>query len=183
MKILTDFFPIVLFYIAYKLEGIYVATAVAIAACVVQVAYLRFTHKKIEMVHWVTLGLVVVFGGATLLLQDETFIKWKPSIINWLFGAAFLGSQFIGAKPLIQRMMGQNMRLATPIWYRLNLIWSLFFFAVGCINLYVVHNFDTDTWADFKLFGMLGLTLVFLVGQGFYLMRHVEPANQPENED
>lgn len=183
MKLLADFFPVILFYIAFKLEGIYVATAVTILACVVQVGYFWFSRRRVEMVHWVTLGLVIIFGGATLLFQDETFIKWKPSIINWLFGAVFLGSQFIGSQPLIQRMMGKTIQLPNPIWHRLNLIWSLFFFAIGCINLYVMHNFDTDTWADFKMFGMLGLTVVFLVGQGFYLMRHIEPSNQPKNEE
>lgn len=181
MKILADFFPVILFYIAYKVSDIYVATGVAMAACLLQVGGLWLLKKRIETVHWVTLFMVVIFGGATLLLHDEQFIKWKPTIINWLFGVVFLGSQFFG-KPLVQRMMGASLKLPDLIWQRLNLMWAAFFLSVGGLNLYVMRTYDTDTWADFKLFGMLGLTVLFLIAQGLYLMRHIEPNQSKETE-
>lgn len=183
MKLLTDFLPILLFYVAYKLEGIYVATAVAMIASLAQVSYFGLVRRRVENVHWVTLGLIILFGGATLLFQDEAFIKWKSSVINWLFGVVFLGSQFVGKMPLIKRVMGQTLYLPDPVWNRLNTIWAAFFFIVGGLNWYVLQHFDTDTWADFKMFGTLGLTLVFLVGQGIYLMRYIDPSKQPENEE
>ncbi len=181
MKLLFDFFPIVLFFIAYKYSGIYAATAVAIAATVVQVAYVWLKHRKVEKMHLVTLALIVVFGGATLLLKDEMFIKWKPTVLNWLFGLAFIGSQFIGEKTLVERMMGANVQLKINIWGRLNLSWAIFFFAVGFINLYVVYNFDTDTWVNFKLFGILGLTFAFVIAQALFLARYIE--EMPETPD
>ncbi len=178
MKFLYDFFPILLFFVVYKMYDIYAATAVAIAASVVQVAGFWLKHRRFENMHLITLGLVVVLGGATLWLQDEEFIKWKPTVVNWLFGAVFLGSQYIGAKPVVERMMGQALELPAAIWRRLNMSWVLFFFALGGVNLYVVYNFDTDTWVNFKLFGMMGLTLGFVVAQSFYLARHVKPEEQ-----
>lgn len=174
MKLLFDFFPIVLFFIAYKVFDIYVATAVAIAAGFVQSGLFWAKHRRFEKMHIITLAILVVFGGATLILQDEMFIKWKPSVLNWLFGAVFIGSQFIGTKTIVERMMGSNVSLPGPIWTRLNMSWGIFFMALGFINLYVVYNFDTDTWVNFKLFGMLGLTIAFVIAQSAYLMRHVE---------
>ena len=183
MKLLFDFFPILLFFIVYKTFDIYAATLVAILASVVQVGYARLRHGKVDTMHLVTLGLIVVFGGATLLLQDETFIKWKPTVVNVLFALAFLGSHFIGRKTLVERVMSSSISLPAPVWTRLNLSWVMFFFALAAINLYVVYNFDTDTWVNFKLFGMLGLTLAFLVAQGFYLSRHMtEPESELEND-
>ncbi|MDH5548104.1 MAG: septation protein A [Gammaproteobacteria bacterium] len=175
MKLLIDFFPILLFFIAYKTYDIYVATMVAIAASVVQVAYIWTKHRRVENMHLITLALVVVFGGATLLLEDEMFIKWKPTVVNWLFAVAFLGSQFIGEKNLVERMMGASITLERGLWAKLNWSWVLFFVFLGVVNLYVVYNFDTDTWVNFKLFGMMGLTLAFLLIQGFFLMKHIEP--------
>ena len=172
MKFLFDFLPILLFFIAFKLYDIYVATAVAIVVSVVQVGWLWLQYRRVERMPLITLALIVVLGSATLLLHDENFIKWKPTAVNWLFGVVFLGSQFIGKRPLIERMMGGNMELPAAVWVRLNLAWAVFFVAMGLANLYVAFNFDTDTWVDFKLFGMLGLTLVFVVAQAFYLARH-----------
>lgn len=173
MKLLFDFFPIVLFFAAYKLEGIYVATGVAIAATLLQVSYLWWRHRRVEGMHLVTLGLIVILGGATLYLHDEQFIKWKPTVINWLFAAVFLFSQFIGDKPVIQRMMAGNIELPQTIWYRLNLSWALFFLILGAVNLFVVYNFDTDVWVNFKLFGMLGLTVAFALLQAVFLTRYL----------
>lgn len=180
MKFLADFFPVLLFFAAYKVYDIYVATAVAIAASFVQVGAHWYRHRRFETMHLVTLAIMVVFGGATLLLQDEMFIKWKPTIINWLFGALFLGSHFIGEKTIIQRMMSQAMTLPPPVWFKLSISWILFFIATGFINLYVVYNYDTDTWVNFKLFGLMGLTFSFVILQFVFLAKHIKPDVDPD---
>ncbi|MGI9335982.1 MAG: septation protein A [Gammaproteobacteria bacterium] len=191
MKLLFDFFPIVLFFITFKAyddphEGVLAATAVIIAATAVQVAVTWMRNRRVEKMHLITLALVVVFGGLTLIFKNELFIKWKPSIVNWLFAAALALSHFFGEHNLIRRMMGHAVELPQIIWTRLNTAWALFFVAMGLLNLYVVYNFDTDTWVDFKLFGLMGWTLIFVIAQTIYLMRHVrEPdtnqaAKQPQ---
>ena len=174
MKFMFDFFPVLLFFIAYKMYDIYTATAVLIISCFVQTVGHWAIHRRFEKSHLITLVLVSLFGGATLLLQDEMFIKWKPSVINWLFGVAFIGSQFIGEKNLIQRMLGAQLDLPQTIWRNLNSAWAIFFIALGFANLYVVYNFDTDTWVDFKMFGLMGLTLGFMLLQGIYLAKHIK---------
>ncbi len=181
MKALFDLFPILLFFIAYKVYDIYVATAVAIGASLLQVGLYWAKHRRVENMHLVTLVLIVVFGGATLLLRDEMFIKWKPTVLNWLFGMAFLGSHFIGKRHLVQRMMGEAVTLPRIVWRRLNLAWTLFFFALGAVNLMVAYNFETDVWVDFKLFGILGLTLVFILAQSLYIARHLKPGTGEEH--
>lgn len=180
MKLLFDFFPILLFFAAYKFFDIYVATGVAIAASFVQVGYSWFKTRKVEAMHLVTLAIIVVFGGLTLYLRDEQFIKWKPTVINWLFGLVFLASQWLGEKTMIERMMGENLELPPPVWRRLNLSWTAFFFLLGAINLFVMYSFDTDTWVNFKLFGMLGLTVAFVLLQSVYLSRHLPQAKTEE---
>ena len=179
MKLLFDFFPIVLFFVTFKMhddpkQGILMATAVIIVATCVQVGGSWFYQRRVEKMHLVTLVLVVVLGGITLVLQDEIFFKWKPTVVNWLFALVFLGSQFVGKKNLVRRMMESKVQLADEIWTRLNISWSLFFLLMGGLNLFVVYNYDTDTWVNFKLFGLMGLTFVFIIAQGVYLMRHVE---------
>ncbi len=174
MKFLFEFFPVLLFFIAFKLYDIYVATAVAMVASAVQVGWSWLRHRRVERMPLVTLALIVILGGATLVLQDESFIKWKPTIVNWLFAAVFLGSRFIGNKTLIEHMMGANLALPAAIWSKLNLAWVIFFVFLGILNLYVAFYFDTQTWVDFKLFGMLGLTLMFVIMQAFYLARHLK---------
>lgn len=163
MKLLFDLFPVVLFFIAYKLQGIYVATAVIIVATVLQVGYVYLKHKRVEKIHLITLVLILVLGGLTLILQDEDFIKWKPTIVNWGFALVFLGSHFIGSKPIIRRMMDQAIHLPDLVWIRLSFMWIVFFVLSGVVNLYVAFNYDTDTWVDFKLFGLMGMTLVFII--------------------
>ncbi|MCX8049950.1 MAG: septation protein A [Methylohalobius sp.] len=181
MKLLFDFFPVVLFFIAYKLDGIYVATGVAIAATLLQVGYLWLRQRRVETMHLVTLGLIVILGGATLYLHDEQFIKWKPTVVNWLFGAILLFSQVVGDKPLIQRMMAESLALPNQIWSRLNLSWALFFWLLGAANLFVALRFDTEVWVNFKLFGMLGLTVVFAILQAAFLARYLpEPESTKE---
>lgn len=180
MKLLFDFFPILLFFIIYKFYGIYVATAVAIAATIVQVAIVWVKTRKVEFMQMVTLVLICVFGGATLLLHDELFIKWKPTIVNWIFGGVFLASHFIGKQPFIQKTMGSSMALPDTVWRRLNMSWALFFVTLGSVNLFFVYNFDTETWVNFKLFGMFGLMLLFILIQAPYLSKHVQVESQPE---
>ncbi|WP_426417037.1 septation protein A [Aestuariirhabdus sp. LZHN29] len=205
MKLLVDFLPIVIFFAVYKLSAelialfsgvlspdliellnqtqpIIIATAVLIPATVVQILYTRWATGKIEKMHLVTLVLVVALGGATVLFGDKSFIQWKPTIVNWLFAVVFLGSQFIGNKNLIQRMMDSKVTMPLEIWKRLNYGWVVFFLFAGTINLYVAYTLSEEAWVNFKLFGMLGLTLVFIIAQGVYLSRHIidEP---PEAEN
>ena len=181
MKFLFDFFPILLFFVAYKTFDIYVATATAIVATFVQVGWVWFRQRRIEKMHVITLGIIVLFGGATLILKDPVFIMWKPTIAYWLFAAVFLGSQLIGDKVLIERMMGHAIQTTRSIWVRLNLAWAVFFIAMGFVNLYVAFNYAEDTWVNFKLFGLLGLTVLFVIAQGVVLARYVEekPAVEP----
>jgi intracellular septation protein len=186
MKFLFDFFPILAFFVAFKVhddpkQGILVATAVAIAASLVQVGAYWYKHRRFETMHLVTLLLILLLGGATLWLQDEIFIKWKPTAVNWLFGIVFLGSHYIGQKPLIERMLGSSLTLPRGVWTRLNMSWVIFFIFMGFANLYVAYNFDTDTWVDFKLFGMMGMTLAFVVGQAFYLGRYIKDDVEEES--
>lgn len=181
MKLLTDFLPIVLFFVAYQLYDIYVATAVAIATSILQIGYFWLLRKQLEKMHLVTLGLLVIFGGLTLLLRDPLFIKWKPTVVNWLFATVFVGSQFIGKKPLVARVMGHAVDLPDAIWGRLNISWGLFFLVSGALNLYVAFNFSEAAWVNFKLFGMLALTVVFIILQSFYMARHAQDRSQEES--
>lgn len=178
MKQLIEFFPIVLFFIAYKLYDIYVATGVMIAATALGVSLAWMIYQQVASMQWITLILAVVMGGATLYLHDERFLKWKLSIVEWLFGLAFLGSQIIGKKPFVERMMATNLTLPSPIWRRLNLMWAVFFISVGFLNLYVMYHYSTDDWVNFKTFGVPGLTVLFIVLQILYLYKHV-----PETKD
>ncbi len=178
MKQLLEFIPIILFFITYKIYDIYTATAVIIVATIIQVGYTWFKFKKVEPMQWITLGLIIVMGGATIYLQNEQFIKWKLTIIEWLFGLAFLGSQLFGKKPFVERMMGANLELPTNIWKRLNLMWAAFFISVGFINIYVLQNYNTDDWVTFKTFGVPGLMIIFIIFQMLLIYKHI-----PETEE
>jgi len=182
MKMLFDFFPVLLFFIAYKMYDIYMATAVLIIACTVQTFGHRIIKGRFENAHLITLVLVALFGGLTLILQDETFIKWKPTAINWLFALVFIGSQFIGKKPVIERMMGANITLPAAVWTKLNIAWAIFFILLGALNIYVAFSFDTDTWVNFKLFGLMGLTFVFIIAQSFYLLPYLRELESTDND-
>ena len=181
MKFLFDFFPILLFFIAYKAYDIYVATAVIIVASFIQVSWFWMQHRRVEKMHVITLVIVTIFGGATLAFDDPDFIKWKPTVVNWLFGVVFIGSQFIGKKPIVQRMMEANVELPATVWPKLNLAWAAFFIFSGCLNLYVAFSghYDMDAWVNFKMFGMIGLTFVFIIGQAFFIGRYIK---EPEDE-
>ena len=173
MKLLFDFFPILIFFICYKFFGLYAATAVAMGASLLQVILFRIKHQRYLAVHLISLGIIMVLGGATLFFHNPLFIKWKPTTLYWLSSLVFLGSTFIGEKPLIRKMMEKNIELPVPIWIKLNYAWALFFMIMGCINLYVAYTFDTDIWVNFKLFGGAGLTVLFVFIQALYLNKHV----------
>ena len=173
MKQLLDFIPVILFFITFKLYDIYIATAVVIVATIIQVIFSWFKYKKVETMQWITLGLILVMGGATLYLQDEQFIKWKLTIIEWLFGVSFLGSQFIGKKTFVERMMGASLELPQMVWKRLNLMWASFFISVGFINIYVMQNYNTDDWVTFKTFGVPGLMVIFILVQMIFIYKYI----------
>ncbi len=173
MKLLVDFFPIILFFVAFKFAGIYVATATAIAATFAQIGWLKLRRRKVDTMMWVSLAIIVVFGGATLVLHDETFIKWKPTVLYWLFGAALALARLLWRKNLIRTMLGEQVTLPETAWRQLNWSWIGFFATMGALNLYVAYNFSTDQWVNFKLFGGLGLMLVFVVLQALLMAKHV----------
>jgi len=189
VKQLMDFIPLILFFIVYKIEprsiellgqsltfgGIFSATAVLIASSVLVYGALFVRHRKLDKGQWLTLIGCLAFGGLTLALHDETFLKWKAPIINGLFASAFAVSGFIGDKPIVQRMLGHVVELPAVIWQRLNIAWVLFFLISGAANLFVAFTFDS-IWVDFKVFGSLAMTLVFLLGQGIFLARYMNGA-------
>ncbi|MCY1347991.1 putative intracellular septation protein A [compost metagenome] len=154
------------------LGGIFSATAVLIVSSVIVYGTIFLLQRRLEKGQWLTLVACLVFGGMTLAFHSETFLKWKAPVVNWLFALAFAGSHFIGDKPLIQRMMGHALNLPQAIWIRLNLAWIAFFLVCGFANLFVAFTFH-EFWVDFKVFGSLGMTVLFLVGQGVYLARHI----------
>ena len=172
-KWLFDLLPVILFFAAFKLADIYIATAVAIAASVLQIGWLLVKKRPVDAMQWVGLAIIVVFGGMTLLLHDESFIKWKPTILYWSFAVALGVASLLGKLPLKQ-LMGQQMQLPEAIWKRLNLLWCAFFAIMGVVNLWVAWQFATDTWVNFKLFGTTGATFVFIIAQGFYLSAHLQ---------
>src|SRR5476651_1726546 len=163
MKFLFDLFPVILFFVAFKFLGIYAATAVAMGATFLQIGWVWFRHRKVDGMLWVSLAIIVVFGGATLLLHDETFIKWKPTVLYWLFAIVLATSEAVFRKNLIRVMLGEQIQLPGPAWKKLNFSWAGFFAAMGFLNLYVAFNFSTDNWVNFKLFGGIGLMLVFVI--------------------
>ena len=174
MKLLFDLFPVILFFVAFKVAGIYVATGVAIAATIGQVGWVLARGRKVSNMQWMSLVIIVLFGGATLLLKDETFIKWKPTVLHGAFAAALLVSRFVLGRNLIANMMGKQMRLPAPIWERLNWAWIAFFVTMALANLYVAYHFPTEVWVNFKVFGSLGLTLAFVIAQAVWVGRHVQ---------
>ncbi len=198
MKILFDLFPIILFFAAYQIgeknpesatawlaalgvvldsgakPGVFLATVVAIVATFVQIAWVWVKHRKVDTMLWVSLGLIVVFGGATLLFHDETFIKWKPTVLYWLFALSLGLAPMLFERNLIRLMMEKQVALPDAVWSRLNLAWAGFFTLMGIANLWVAMNFSTDAWVNFKMFGSVGLMVVFIIGQTFYLSKHIE---------
>lgn len=198
MKILFDLFPIILFFGAYQLgeanpetaqsilgalglhlhagskPGVFLATVVAIAATVLQIAWVWLKHRKVDNMLWVSFVLIVVFGGATLFLQDETFIKWKPTVLYWLFALTLGLAPVLFERNLIRAMMDKQISLPEPVWAKLNMAWALFFVFMGVANLLVAFNYSTDAWVNFKMFGTLGLMVLFVIAQSLYLGKHIK---------
>jgi intracellular septation protein len=172
MQLLADYFPLLLFFVAFKLADIYVATAVAIAASVAQIAYFRWRRGRIEVVHWLSLVIIATFGGATLLLHDETFIKWKPTVLYWLFGSILAVGRLAFGKNLIASLL-KDLTLPDAVWARITWSWVVFFAVMGAANLYIAFHFSTDTWVNFKVWGGIGLVLLFALGQAFALARYL----------
>jgi len=211
MKLLFDFFPIILFFVSYYqasylIENTFigklvdlekpdfilatiVATGIAIVASFFQVGYNWFKQRKFEKMHIFSLALITVLGGITIMLGNPAFIQWKPTVLNWLFAAVFFGSLFIGEKTLVQRAMGNQIELPEAVWTRLNLAWVAFFMISGAANLYVAFYYALDldektrmdNWVNFKLFGLMGLTLIFVILQAIYLARYISEADDLDN--
>jgi len=199
MKLLFDLFPVILFFATFKyaekspelaaswmgsllgfvpddikLAPILLATVVVIAATIAQIVWVHFRHGKVDKMLWVSLVLVVVFGGMTLAFQNEAFIKWKPTILYWVFAGSMAFSAFFFKKNAIKAMLGEQLSLPESVWTKVNLSWIAFFIVMGVLNLVIAFNFSTDTWVNFKLFGGMGLMLVFVLGQGMLLSKYVE---------
>lgn len=187
MKFLYDLFPLLLFFAAFKYFGIYTATAVAIVASFAQVTFFWLRHRRFEAMQLITLAVIAVFGGLTLALHDDTFIKWKPTLVYWILAAFVLSSQWLGKKTAIERMMSAQVTLPAPVWKRLNLSWGIFFVMLGAANVYVAFYYGLDLdaetrrniWVNFKVFGLLGLTLLFTIVQAFFMAKHIQ--DKPEN--
>ncbi|WP_415033526.1 septation protein A [Azonexus sp.] len=203
MKLLFDLFPVILFFASFKYAGtrpdeaaawvggllggsavepaqapILLATIVVIAATLGQIAWVHFRHGKVDKMLWVSLALVVVFGGMTLIFQNEAFIKWKPTLLYWVFAGSLGFAAVVLKKNVMQNMLGEQLKLPDAVWQRVNFSWLLFFLVMGALNLLVAFNFSTDIWVDFKLFGGMGLMLVFVIGQGLFLSKYMENAEQ-----
>ena len=155
-------------------RSIYVATGVAIAATFGQIAWVWFRRGKVDTMLWVSLGIITVFGGMTLIFQDETFIKWKPTVLYWAFAGVLAGGVLFFRRNLMRSLLAAQLQIPDPVWSKLNWAWVGFFIFMGIINLAVAYNFSTDDWVNFKLFGGMGLMLVFIIGQGLMLSKYIE---------
>jgi len=175
MAVLNEFLPIILFFLSYKWQGIYVATGVSIVAAALQLAVSRYQKGRFETLPLVMLAVITVLGSITLIFRNEAFIKYKPTVIYWLMGASLCLSQYFQKQPLLQKLAGKQLQLPPAIWQRLNILWGGFFIVMGALNLYIAQHYDTNTWVNFKLFGGLGLTLLFTLSQSFYLIKHMVP--------
>ena len=177
MKFLFDLLPVILFFVAFKMADIYVATGVAMAATVAQIIWVAAKYKKVEPMQWASLGLIMVFGGLTIGLQDKTFIQWKPTILYWLFAVGLVASAAIWKKNLIQAAMAHQISLkpgvGQELWGKLNNAWAIFFVIMGVINIYVAYQFDETTWVNFKLFGGMGILFAFIIAQGIWLNQFI----------
>ena len=205
MKLLFDLFPVILFFVVFRLAGshpeaaqafgaqylsglvsggevsvaqapILLATGVTILATFGQIGWLLARRKPVDNMLWVSLVIIVLFGGATIYFHDEHFIKLKPTVLYWCFALVLLGSQLVLKKNLMKSMMGSQLSLPEMVWTRLNLAWGLFFSVMGALNLYIAFNFPLDFWVNFKLFGFLGLMIVFVIMQSIYLSRYMKEA-------
>jgi intracellular septation protein len=174
MKLLFDLFPVILFFVAYKTVDIYAATWVAIAATIGQIVWLKLRGHRVESMQWASLVLITLFGGMTLFFHDETFIKVKPTVLYALFAVILLATERVTGRNPLRAMMGSQLDIPDAIWQRLTWLWAGFFIAMAVLNSYVANNFSMDVWVDFKLFGTLGLTFIFVIAQGLWLSRHIK---------
>jgi intracellular septation protein len=183
MQLLFDFFPIIAFYVAYKVAGndIFVATGTLIVAMVLQVAVQWLRHRKVSKMALISAGLVLVFGGLTLIVHDEVFIKWKITVLMGLSAVAFLASHYVGDKPLVQRMVGDAFELPRRDWLKLSWIWIGYFVLLATTNLYIAYHYDTNVWVNFKMYGTLGMTVAFIAFQTWWLWNRL-PHDTPEQE-
>jgi intracellular septation protein len=173
-KLLIDFFPLVVFFVAFRLGDIFTATAAAIGATVVQMGYLKLSKTPIEPLHWLGLGVVIVFGGLTLWLRDETFIKWKPTIYNWVFASTMIIGFVVFRKNLLKALLAKQLELPDNAWNTMLWMWSGFFIFMGALNLYIAYRFPTDVWVNFKVWWSMGLWLLFTLGQGVYMSKYIK---------
>ncbi len=180
MKQFFEFIPLIIFFAVYKMQDIYAATLALIVSTALLLAISYIKNKKVEKMHLISFVLILVFGGLTLILRDDHFIKWKPTVINWLFGLVLLVSQFAFNSPLIKKMLGKEMTLPEQVWSKVNVAWALFFILCGCLNLYIAFSFSEAFWVNFKVFGLLGLTLVFTLTTVLYLYKHL-PKDQQQS--
>ena len=181
MQLLFDFLPLIVFFAAYRLYDLYVATAALMVTMAVQLIYQWLRHRKVNKMLLVSALLVAVFGGITLAVRNPVFIQWKVTVVNWLFAVAFLGSQIFGTKTLTERVMGHAIELAPGLWRQLNAIWVVNFAVLGALNLFVMYNYDEATWVIFKSWGMIGLSLLTAVGQAIWISTRT--SQQPANKD
>jgi intracellular septation protein len=181
MQLLVDFFPIVLFFAVYSIyDSIYLATGALMAAMTIQIAVQWFRHRHLNKMLLISGGVVLLFGTATLVLQDAIFIQWKPTIANWLFAVAFVASRYIGGKTLVERMLGESIPAPKSVWNQLNWIWVANFVLLGAANLYVVYNFSEAFWVKFKLASIIGFTLVTMLVTAIWVWKHLP--DQPQEE-
>lgn len=174
MKFLFDLFPVILFFTVFKFAGIYAATSAAIAATLCQIGWVKWRHGKVDDMLLASGAIVVVFGGATLLLHDETFIKWKPTVLYWMFALVLFSAELFLSKNLIRSMMQEQIQMPDAVWRKLNHAWAAFFTLLGVLNLYVAFHYPTAIWVNFKLFGATGLMLVFVVLQSLLLSKYID---------
>ena len=182
MKFFFDLLPVALFFAAFKLTNIYIATAVAMATTLAQIIWVVYKHKKVELMQWVSLILIMVFGGLTITLQDKTFIQWKPTVLYWLFSIGLISSPIFWKKNLIEATLAHQIVLkpgvaGQKLWVKLNNAWAIFFAIMGFVNLYVAYQYDEATWVNFKLFGGMGILLTFVVAQGIWLNQYASHEN------
>ncbi|MFT0547593.1 septation protein A [Allopusillimonas ginsengisoli] len=180
-KFLFDLFPLLLFFVAFKFSDIFTATAVAIIAAVAQFIWLKATGRAIEATHWINLSVIVLFGGATLFFHNDAFIKWKPTVLYWLFGSILVGGKLFFGRNIMQKLMGDKVSMPGPVWDKLNYSWAGFFALSGALNLYVAFSghFTESQWVNFKVFGLMALLLVFAIAQSIWLGRHMQEDGNP----
>jgi len=183
MKFLFDLFPVILFFIAFKFFGIYTATAVAMIATIAQIIYSKIRHGKVEKMLLASGAIITIFGGATLLLKDPTFIQWKPTVLYWLFAAGLITSQLFFKKNPMRSMMEKQISLPDAVWSKLNLAWAVLFTALGFLNLYVAFNYSQDAWVNFKLFGVTGIMFVFIIIQTLLLSKYLPKEDSKEDSE